>query len=66
MTKREAVEVILAGRRAAARTAREFVIDRDKLARVGGFSSRELDLIEAVVASIERHIEAELASITHG
>lgn len=54
MSKREAVEVILAGRRAAARTGREFIVDHEKLGRFGGFSAAEIDKIEAAVFLIEQ------------
>lgn len=55
MTRREAAEIILAGRRAARTVGRDFEVDRDKLAAAGGFSASEMDKIEAAVLLIERH-----------
>lgn len=63
MTKREAVEIILAGRRAAARTARTFTVDREKLGKYGGFSSAEMDRIEAAVTLIEGRTEEILGRL---
>jgi hypothetical protein len=53
MTKKQAVDVILAGRRAAARVGKAFIVDWDKLGRLGGFSAAELDQIDAAVTEIE-------------
>ncbi len=63
MTKRDTVELILAGRRAASRTGQEFVVDREKLGRYGGFSAVEIDKIEAAVFLIEQSREEILARL---
>lgn len=55
MTKREAAEIILAGRRAAARACQEFIVNRERLGDIGGFSTREVDQILAAVHLIETH-----------
>jgi hypothetical protein len=63
MRMREAAEIILAGRRAATRVGKEFVVDREKLGRFGGFSASEMDRIEAAVFLIEQQREAILENL---
>jgi len=63
MTKKEAAEIILAGRRAAGRVGRNFVVDREKLAAAGGFSKREIDEIEATADRIDNYIKQELLTL---
>ncbi len=53
MTKAQAAELILAGRRAAARVGKDFVVDTEKLGRNGGFSQSEIDQINEAVSEIE-------------
>lgn len=63
MTKKDAVEIILAGKRAAHHTGQQFVVDRFKLGSVGGFSSGDMDEIECAVASIEAHMDHTLSQL---
>jgi hypothetical protein len=63
MRMREAAEIILAGRRAATRVGKEFAVDREKLGRFGGFSTSEMDRIEAAVFLIEQQREAILENL---
>ena len=53
MTKAQAAELILTGRRAAARVGKDFVVDPEKLGRYGGFSQSEIAEINEAVADIE-------------
>lgn len=62
MTKREAVEIIMAAKRAAARVNDRFEIDRAKLGRFG-FSSREMDQIETAITRIETFIAGEMMQL---
>ena len=63
MRMREAADLILAGRKSAARVGMDFVVDREKLGRFGGFSKEEMDRIEAAVFLIEQQREAIMANL---
>ena len=63
MTKKDAVEIILAGKRAAARSGCSFVVDRFRLGSISGFSEDAMNEIECAVASIEAHAEYVLSSL---
>lgn len=63
MKMKDAVEIILSGRRSARRVGKEFVVDRDKLGRAGGFSSSEMDRIDAAVANIEQAYSEEISKL---
>lgn len=62
MTEREIAEAALAARRAARRTGHEFRLDEDKLHGFG-ISNDGVRRIRNVVVSIEKHIDAELATL---
>jgi hypothetical protein len=63
MQKREAVEVILAGKRASARSGKQFTVDYLRLGAIGPFGSAEIDEILCAVASIEAHVDHVLSSL---
>lgn len=63
MSKREAAELILAGRKAARRVGRDFVVDREKLGRFGGFSAHEMDEIEQTVQWVEASHDTLLSKL---
>lgn len=64
MTKKQAVELILTGRRAAARVGKDFVVDREKLGCFGGFSTDEMDQIDAAVIDIETNYARAMETVT--
>ena len=63
MTKKEAVEVILAARRGAYRVGHDFIVDRDRLGALGGFTVADVDKILAAVLLIEKHRDEILARV---
>lgn len=63
MTKKDAVEIVLAARHAAKSVGHEFAVDPDKLGSIGGFSNGEIKQIEAAVDRIENYIASELAAL---
>lgn len=61
-TKREVVELVLAGRKQSRRVGLMFEPDEDRLERIG-FSPDDIARIIACADDIEATIEAKLASI---
>lgn len=62
MTKRELAQIVLAGRKAAARINAHFALDRERLILMG-FDHEDIDRVEWAVAEIERTIEVQLTSL---
>lgn len=62
MTMREAVEIALAGRKAAARVGHQFILDDVKL-RLAGFSDDDIHQIRSHVMEIEDWLNARLSKI---
>lgn len=62
MTKAEAVEIILAARRAAQRSGGQFYIDRTKL-HAFGLSSNDINKIETAVTRIETFVAGEMMAL---
>lgn len=63
MNMREAVELILTGKRVAARSGSQFTVSRDRLGSIGGFSASEIAQIEQAVAAIEMATDAILMTL---
>jgi hypothetical protein len=62
MTMREAVDLVLVGRRAALRTGSTFILDQRRMSAFG-FTPAETRRIEAAADEIEAATEAVLARV---
>jgi hypothetical protein len=62
MSNREAVEIILAGRKAAGRIGQRFVPDHDRL-RTFGLSANDIEQVELTVQLVEANRETLLAKL---
>ncbi|HWV44155.1 hypothetical protein [Pseudorhodoplanes sp.] len=64
MTKREAAEIILAGRKAAIRRGHSFDLDRARLAKFG-LGEHEIAEVELTVSEIETFVAGKLEALNN-
>lgn len=63
MTRADAVDLILAGRRLAARSGQSFTVNQERLAAVGNFSAEDIAEILQTADRIEDFKYAELLRV---